>query len=105
MLSKRCISISDSKSFFEDVRRYFDYSNAHINFVIVIGWLGLQFENFKYISFSMNKIKPHIKSLKRKTLLDIDFWIRNMDINDDVTNKTIFLAVTILYIVVYHFVL
>ena len=57
MSCKRCISISDSKGFFEDVRRYFDYSNAHINFVIVIGRLGLQFQNFKYVTFSLNKKK------------------------------------------------
>ena len=86
MSCKRCISISDSKGFFEDVRRYYDYSNAHINFVIVIGRLGLQFQNFKYITFSINKIKPHITSLKKKMLLDIDFWNRNMGTNDDVTN-------------------
>ena len=86
MPCKRCISISDSKGFFEDVRRYYDYSNAHINFVIVIGRLGLQFTNFKYVPFSINKIKPHITSLRRKMLLDIDFWNRNMDTDDDVTN-------------------
>ena len=67
------------KAFFEDVSRYFDYSNAHINFVIVIGRFGLQFQNFKYVTFSLNKIKPHITSLKRKMSLDIDFWNRNID--------------------------
>ena len=86
MSCKRCISISDSKGFFEDVRRYFDYSNSHINFVIVIGGLGLQFQNFKYVSFSLNKIKPHITSLKRKMLSDIDFWNPNIDTDDDVTD-------------------
>ena len=74
MSCKRCCKISDSKTFFNDVKTVYQFANGHINSIINIYMLSDKFNNFKYIPFNISTILPHISCLTQQMTIDIDFW-------------------------------
>ena len=66
MLCRKCMRLSNSKGFFNDVKNVVPYVNSHINFLITIGKLRKSYSNFKYISAVSPKFVPILHVRDRK---------------------------------------